>query len=344
MKLPNGYGTVYKLSGNRRKPWIARTTKAWSPDGKQIYNIIGYYETRTDALQALAEYNDNPYDLDISRETFSDIYNRWLKDTFNDDTNPSTLKNYTMAYKHAEPLHNMRMADIKPNHMQSILDNPNITHTTASRIKLLFTRLFKWCVEHDAIKKNYAERLKINQPAIHNERQAFTSDEISLLWQNVNNIDYVSVILMLIYSGMRVSELLNMKKSDVHIDEQWVLVRDAKTEAGTMRIVPIADKTLQFWKDFINKSKTDYILCTPNGERMYYENYVRRYWKPAIKQLNLNHTIHETRHTFISLMVSKNINQTIIKKIVGHKSIMNLTEKVYTHIETQELLNAVNKI
>ncbi|MDI9519646.1 MAG: integrase [Bacillota bacterium] len=56
----------------------------------------------------------------------------------------------------------------------------------------------------------------------------------------------------------------------------------------------------------------------------------------------MKHTIHETCHTFISQMVMRNANQTIIKKIVGHKSIMNLTEKVYTHIEISELLAAVN--
>lgn len=60
--------------------------------------------------------------------------------------------------------------------------------------------------------------------------------------------------------------------------------------------------------------------------------------------LNLNHTIHETRHTCISQLVMRGANQTIIKKIVGHKSIMSLTEKVYTHIEIQELLDTINMI
>ncbi len=43
-------------------------------------------------------------------------------------------------------------------------------------------------------------------------------------------------------------------------------------------------------------------------------------------------------------MVAANANQTILKKIVGHKSIMNLTEKVYTHVEIQTLLREVNLI
>lgn len=344
MKLPNGYGTVYKLSGNRRKPWIARRTRAWTEDKKQLYDVIGYFPTKTEALQALANYNDNPYDLNIAQETLASIYERWLKDTFDDNSNPSTVKNYTFAYKHLNSIQNMKMADIRPNHMQRILDNLNITHSTASRIKKLLSRLYKWCIEHDALKKNYAEHLKINQKSNSQERKAFSPSEIDILWANVNNNDYVSLVLILIYSGVRISELLNLKIEDVHLQEQWFLVRDSKTEAGTMRIVPIADKTVKFWEIFINKSKCSYAITTNDGKHFYYDNFKRRYWEPLMQELNLNHTIHETRHTFISLMVSKNVNQTIIKKIVGHKSIMNLTEKVYTHIETEELIKAVNQI
>ena len=65
MKLPNKYGSVYKLPGNRRKPWAVRKTKSWFFDEneklKRTYEYIVYYETRPEALQALAEYNKNPF-------------------------------------------------------------------------------------------------------------------------------------------------------------------------------------------------------------------------------------------------------------------------------------------
>lgn len=111
-----------------------------------------------------------------------------------------------------------------------------------------------------------------------------------------------------------------------------------------MRPVPIADKVLPFWKTFIAKSQSEYAITTPDGQRLQYENFKKRYWRPLMQQLNIQHTIHETRHIFISQMVMRNVNQTIIKKIVGHKSIMNLTEKVYTHIEISELVAAVNRL
>ena len=67
MKLPNGYGSIQKLSGNRRKPYIVRKTVGYDENGVQIRKIVGYFETRTKALQELALFNENPYDIDVRK-------------------------------------------------------------------------------------------------------------------------------------------------------------------------------------------------------------------------------------------------------------------------------------
>ena len=82
MKLPNGFGTVYKLSGNRRNPYVAKKTKGWEIDpktgkSKQLYTVVGYYPTRKEALTALAEYNKDPFDLHLATITFEEVYERW---------------------------------------------------------------------------------------------------------------------------------------------------------------------------------------------------------------------------------------------------------------------------
>lgn len=341
MKLPNGYGTVYKLSGNRRKPFIVRKTTGYDDNGKQMYSTIGYYETREEGLQALAAFNDNPYDIQLSKITFSEIYRRWFDDTFDENSNRSTKKNYEAAYKHSYMLYDMKMSDIRPHHMQQVLDECPGGYQTVKRVHTLFNQLYKWCLQHDCIKRNYAENTKINVKYDPKPRDAFSSEEIQLLWDNIKNNHYISIVLMLIYSGVRISELLDLKKEDVHIEEQWFKVQASKTTSG-IRIVPIADNVISFWKDFMEKSESEYAVCTVDGKKLSYDNFKKRYWQPIMEQLNMKHTIHETRHTCISQLTMKNVNPTIIKKIVGHKSIMSLTERVYTHIEIQELVNAVN--
>jgi hypothetical protein len=61
IKLPNGYGTVYKLSGKRRNPYIARKTVGWETDEatkkvKQILKTIGYYKTKSEAFSSIKIY------------------------------------------------------------------------------------------------------------------------------------------------------------------------------------------------------------------------------------------------------------------------------------------------
>ncbi|WP_303232851.1 tyrosine-type recombinase/integrase [Holdemanella biformis] len=63
-----------------------------------------------------------------------------------------------------------------------------------------------------------------------------------------------------------------------------------------------------------------------------------------MERMKMKHTPHDTRHTCISLLTKADVNPTTIKKIVGHKGAMSLTEKVYTHMHYQTLLDAINKI
>lgn len=82
MKLPNGFGSIYKLSGKRRRPWVAAKTFGWQFDEegqriKQKRQVIGYFATRQEAMTALVQYNENPYDLDSNKITFSEVYEKW---------------------------------------------------------------------------------------------------------------------------------------------------------------------------------------------------------------------------------------------------------------------------
>ena len=346
MKLPNGYGTVYKLSGKRRNPYIARKTVGWdliNGKKKQVCQTIGYYPTRSKALQALADYNQNPYDLEMSQATFSQIYELWSKEAYKTGSE-SKVRNYQSAYKKCSAVHNTKMIDLKPAHLQQLIDNiPEPTYDKQNRIKKLLNQLYKFCIKRDYLRKNYAEDLEIRIKSNRDERKPFTSDEIKFLWNNVEQNEYVKAILILIYSGVRVNELLNLKIEDVNLNEQVFFVRKSKTESG-VRTVPIADKVKPFWEHFIAKSKCEYVLTTQNGAQFSYTNFQKHYWTPLMEKLNLNHSIHEARHTCITQLIQNGADMTVVKHIVGHKSIMNLTERVYTHIENKKIVETINLI
>ena len=148
---------------------------------------------------------------------------------------------------------------------------------------------------------------------------------------------------MLLYNGTRISEFLDLKKENVHLEEQYFDVIDSKTENG-IRKVPIADKLLPYYKDWYNSCPDcEYLLHTEDGKRFLYRNYYDSYWTPLVEQIGIDRTPHYTRHTCISMLSEAGVQDTTIKKIVGHSGAMTLTEKVYTHLDMQVLVDAINK-
>lgn len=62
-----------------------------------------------------------------------------------------------------------------------------------------------------------------------------------------------------------------------------------------------------------------------------------------MEQLNINRTSHCYQHICVSMLAEAGINQMIIKESVGHTGAMTLTEKVYTHFDIKEFVNAISK-
>lgn len=330
------------MQGNRRRPWRARITVGFA-GGKQQYKTIGYYPTREDALIALADYNKHPYDLD-SRITFAEVFDKWSETKF-ETISDSNIKGYKASYKVCEPLYKMVFADIRLIHLQTVVDTCGKNYPTLRKLTSLFSQMYNYAMMHEICNKDYSEYVDI---ARHKDKNVepkhvrFSSDEIKLLWENVGRNDYVSVVVMLIYCGVRISELLELKKSDVHLDERYFNVVQSKTEAG-IRVVPIAKKVLPFFEHWMSKDGP-YLISGVQHPHMTYHTYIRSYWEPLMAELKMEHLPHDTRHTTVSLLAEKNINPTIIKRIVGHAGAMSLTERVYTHFEIKELLDAIDQI
>ncbi len=226
-RLPKGYGSVIKLSGERRKPYAVRVTN------KANRKYIGYYSTKKEALSVLAEYNKNPYDLDVSNTTLSDIWNIFKSRRFPVISNSGRYV-YNAAYNHLKPIHNKPVKDLKTYQLQLIIDSINSKWQTKSHVQTLLHQMFDIAIELDIVSKNYAEFIKLpakEQSKIHN---MFTKEEIKSLFECVFVEKWADTVLIMIYSGMRPSEMLNIKTENVNINECY-MVAGLKTKAGKNR-------------------------------------------------------------------------------------------------------------
>ena len=349
MRLPNGMGSVYRLSGKRRKPYIVRKTTGWDLDlqtgkAKQRYITIGYTKTKQEGIDMLMAYNHNPYDVEAAKTTFAEVYEKWATEKF-PTISDSNKKSYSASFSCCTAIHNKIFKDLKLTDLQGVVDTCGKNYPTLRKLKVLFTQMYDYGMKYEICNKNYAKHVDITRFKDRNpnktDRTPFSKEEIDALWIQKNNI-YAQIVLMLIYSGVRVSELLDLKRENVNIEEHYFKVVESKTESG-IRVVPIHDSTYPFFKKWY-EDDNEYLLHTPDSKQFIYRNYYDSYWTPVMELIGCNHKPHDTRHTCISMLTEKEVAPTLIKKIVGHKGAMSLTERVYTHVNVQELLGAINKI
>ncbi len=345
MKLPNGYGSITKLSGKRRKPYVVRiTTGIVYDDEISDYRlnrvVLGYYANRKEAIQALAEYHNSPFDLAQNKITFGELYARWSEQKFSKISN-STRTSYESAYKYCEPLKNVYIRDIKTDALQAAIDACPHGSSTKKNILIIMNAVFEHAIKNDLVNKNYAEFITIEHSDPTIERIPFSNQEIEYLWKISNERYDAQILLILLYTGMRVNELLQMPRDCCHLNEQYLEILKAKNKSS-IRKVPIHDKILPFVKRFYDLSGEN-LIVNDNGNNILYGNFVNRELARLNKEMNSSHRFHDTRHTFISNGHKYRLDEYCLKRIVGHE-VKGITQKVYTHVGVPELLKEINKI
>lgn len=340
MKNENGFGSIIcldKTGKKRRKPWAVRITTGWK-DGKQVRKYLGYYESQAEALIALAEYHKSGINLDVSNMTLNEVFDKWLERTLKKGISASLTRTYKMVKNKLDDIGNKPIKDIKTVHLQYWMDGIDLKPRTKKLMRSTIVQVYKYAITNDMIEKNYAEGVEVTEKA-EAVGAIFTDDEIKLLWKNKDDIT-VQRILILIYTGMRVNELLKLKREDLHLDEGYA-IGGSKTEAGKDRVIPFHKDILPFIHEQLGDNNYVVQGRGRHGEMVY--STIQYQFKDVMERLGMNHTIHDTRKTAVSIMHSAGIQMEIIRMIVGH-SAKGVTEKVYLHKTPKELVEAVNMI
>lgn len=323
MKFPVGYGSVYKLSGKRRKPYVVMITKGWTDEGKQIKKILGYTSTKKEGVELLEKYHINPFNLDETRTTFEDIYNKWYQWKFKDnDLSYKSEVRYSNAYRYYSSIKDIPFIDINILMIQDILDKCDKGYHTKSDIKSLFCQLYEYSkVLNLPVKPISTKYLKIGTFKKSTLHKPFTEEEINTLWNNRNAI--VDLILINIYTGMRPTELL--KPKEVHPD---FIISGIKTVSGIDRQIPLHERIKP--------------LMASYPPKIAYSTY-KRHFKEEMDKLGMDHTPHDCRHTFATRCDLYGVNDLVVKLVLGHK-VDDITKGIYTHKDLQEMVKEINKI
>lgn len=339
MKRANGTGSVYKLPGNRRKPWIAIRTVGYSIENdktRQIRETIGYYETEQEAWMALENYNLDPYDLNTTK-TFAEVYEEWTDRYFRTLKNRSTERTITAAYNYTTILQSRNIKDITITMLKDCIDNAEVGASTRGRMKSMFNLMYDYAVESEYVPVNIARQFTIKtlQKQIqkeHKDKIPFSEEHIKLCHDH-SDYGYMKMVLIGLYTGLRPQEICLLLKDNIHLDENYIIA-GMKTDAGTDRYVPIHPQIRPYLEYYMNNSKSEYVIEADDGQGdtiMTYDKYRRRFQK-CMKAIGAEglYSPHCTRHTFITQAKVVQMDDVALKTIVGHE-ISDITESVYTH-------------
>jgi|MonGeyMetagenome_1017769.scaffolds.fasta_scaffold19090_1 integrase/recombinase XerD len=184
-------------------------------------------------------------------------------------------------------------------------------------------------LDNESLAKN------IKAPKVDKRLPKFiTYDELNKLLENTNNYRDKLIIKFLFYTGVRVSELIKIKKNDIIFEEGFVKVYG---KGGKERIVPIPKELLNELKDYINKINTENIF--PLSSRQ-----VERIIKNVAEKAGINKKVtpHVLRHSLATTLLSKGVDIRYIQEILGHSS-LNITQ-IYTHVVPNQLKEIYNKV
>lgn len=335
----NGYGTVVcldKTGLKRKKPWAVRVTIGWN-EGKQKTKYIGYYEKRKEAERALAEFNAKNMHYNANTVTFDDIFQIWHERNVGKMT-PEHIARYASIYRLIPDLHRKKLKDVKYRDLQSAMDKIDRKFSSKSKVKSLMKQLYEIAIVEDLAIKDYSKLVDIKCKQ-EESGNVYTAEEITFLWNLEGKKEIFEDILILIYTGMRIGEAVEISPiEDFHLEDGYFNCHGTKTESSD-RVIPIHPSILPILE---KRKDRKWLFLNSRGEKALYRTFAYTYTK-LMNELEWNHTIHDTRKTFATILHENDITESDIKAILGHSQV-GVTNRVYIKHRIERLVSVIKTV
>ena len=301
---------IQKLKGATKRPYV-------------VYSVVGYFSTYDEAVDALHHAHQSL--------TLQEAYDMWLP-SHAKSVSVNTLNNYGSAFAHLGSIHDAAMSDITYLQLQSIIDDmlsTGLSYSSCKKVRTLISQLFDYAIINGWCSTNYAKFINLGHNIPVRPHKPFTTQAINRLWRLESPLHDIPLILL--YTGMRASELINLRARDINRKQRTMRITSAKTKSG-IRTIPIHDR---IWPIIEKRLDAVYVI----HECRTYSSLSREFDK-AMKAINATHTTHDCRHTFATRLDNEGANYNAKRLLLGHAS-GNVTDGVYTHKSLGQLRKAI---
>lgn len=236
---------------------------------------------------------------------------------------------------------------VKLQHLEDFLWQLSVKNSSKRRIISGIKAYFKFLVMSDRINNNPCELLetsrieKLLPVVLHHEE---IQQMLSIIDKSTYHGFRDSVIIEILYAcGLRISELLNLKKGDIYYKHEYIKVLG---KGNKERLVPIGEKALKLLKLYIKNHRSklpkidskceDIVFLNRRGKQLT-RQYVFQTIKTIAHEAGIKKNIHPhiLRHSFASALIQGGANLIAVKEMMGHASVVST--EIYTHLDTLHL-------
>ncbi len=338
--------------------------------GKRKQQWVSIKGTKRDAekrLAGLLHQMDTGTFMKPGKTTLGEFLERWLKDYTWPDLGPRTAEGYeSIVRRHLIPkLGKILLIQLKPEHIQEYYSDclsegrcdgkGGLDPLTVRHHHMALHRALQIAVKWGVIGNNPADA--IDPPRFQrSEIRIMSEDDIQTFLEAARLTPYYTLFYLALFTGMRRSELLALRWSDVdlplgqisvnrslhHLQDRSLVFRTPKTAKGrrTIALPPSAALVLREHKKKQGDmhlllgtlpQESDLVFSQPDGAALLPDT-VSHVWSKLAKRIGMEGTrLHDARHTHASLMLKQGIHPKVVQERLGHASIQT-TLDTYSHV------------
>lgn len=275
----------------------------------------------------------------LKTHTLADAIQAYLKQHTGKDKSVHTRLNWWSNKLGGKYLGKITKSDIKLT-LLKLLDEGK-ANSTYNRFKSAISAVFEYYKDEHDLDHNPARQVKQLKEGRGIERFA-SEDELARLLRacKQNEWDRLYVlVLMAVSTGARRSELINLRWSDVNMKTQTAILNDTKN--GESRVLTLTEDLINELSQY-REIGNGWLFPNPQDQLVSFY-YFDKYWYEALSSASItNFRFHDLRHTTGSWLAMQGLPTTVIRDILGHKTIV--TTQRYVHHSTQHKAQALNSV
>jgi integrase/recombinase XerD len=248
----------------------------------------------------------------------------------------STIEAYTEAlktflkYHYLKPIEAITNQDIIDFNTDYILKqnlSSSYQNQVVNAIKLFYRQIENRNLEVDLIHRPKKEKLLPN---------VLSKEEVKKILEAHSNLKHKAMLSLIYSSGLRRSELLNLKPADIDSKRGIIIIRQSKGKKD--RIAPLSHKILEMLRAYYNDYKPKKWLFEGQIEgEQYSEQSLQSILKQALQKAKITKpvTLHWLRHSYATHLLESGTDLRYIQELLGHNS--SKTTEIYTHVSTKSI-------